>query len=115
MIMKDLLHGMSYRRVCTKLRDDGISTDEERRVFADDGLSLESKARGNIRMRGSNGTKPVFNLHKNTPNTCGETTFSYPDSKGKKGGASAQFTLTTATIRDTLPRWREMAKLRLWA
>jgi hypothetical protein len=118
MIVKDLFHGMTYPRVCTKWRDDGIHMDFERKGFTDNGLSSENKPRKNIGMHGSNGMKPVSDSHKDTPNTRGKTTFSYPDCKDEKGGASAEFTLTTANIRDCIAvvgAGRVMAKLYLWA
>jgi hypothetical protein len=61
MMLKDLFHGMRYHRVCTKQRDDGIRTDEERRGFAYDGLLLENKPRGNVGMHGLNGMETAFN------------------------------------------------------
>ncbi len=57
MMMKDLFHGVTYHGVSTKRRDNDIRMDEERRGFTNNGLSLENKPRGNISMRGLNGTK----------------------------------------------------------
>ncbi len=68
-------------------------------------------------MHGLNEKETVSNAHEDTPNTRGETTFSYPDRKDEKGGVSAEFTLTTADIRDCIVMvgvGREMVKLHLW-
>ncbi|KAL3809958.1 hypothetical protein ACHAXA_011400 [Cyclostephanos tholiformis] len=111
MMMKDPFHATTNGGACAEWKDDGSLVNEERRGSVDNGLSSETEPRGNVGIRGSNGTGRVSNFHekslvvvdaclKDTPNARGETALSDPDRDDDKG--NAEFTLTTSDIKDII-------------